>query len=169
MTSTINSTLSVSFLTQKTETTSDPTATAPAISMNLQTAQPSAFTKNYTATSTIDGQEAWSGHVTLSSGAATLDLTALTQVGLATTVNATGMKLRAIQVLADAANANPISVGTGGTNGYDQVGVLSNIKAGDLETRISNSVTAIDGTHKTLDIAGTGSQGCTIHMVFGVN
>lgn len=169
MTSTINSTLSVSFLTQKTVTTSDPTATAPAISMNLQTSNPSAFTKNYTATSPIDAQEAWSGHVTLSSGAATLDLTALTQVGLATAVNATGMKLRAIQVLADAANANPISVGTGGSNGYDQAGVLSKINAGDLVTKILNSATAIDGTHKTLDIAGTGSQGCSIHMVFGVN
>lgn len=167
MSSSINATLGISLSCQKQETTTDPTASSPTLSLNLQPINPAAFAQLWNAATTPDGEEAWTGQITLSAGVATIDLTSLTQIGLSTAVNATGLKVRAICLLPDAANANPIQIGTGASNGYTGIGVISALNAGNVLARTCAGAAAIDGTHKTLDLAGTGSQKLNILIVFG--
>lgn len=162
MTANIQAQMSVQLNATKQLVTSDPTATSPSLLMNL-----GAFSATWNNGSSPNALDAWSGHVALSSGAATIDLTNLTQLGLSTVVNATGNKIRAIMVQADSANANPISIGTGGTNGYSSIGVLSVLNANDIAIRTAVAAIAVDSTHKTLDLAGTGTQGCEVLIVFG--
>lgn len=164
----INATMAVSLQCQKQVTSSaDPTATPTNLGLDLSVIAPGAFRANWTPSSTPDGTDAWSGQVALSAGAATIDLTNLTQANLSTVVNATGKKIRAICVLADANNANVIAIGTGASNGYTGIGTISALNAGDIALHTGQGSTAIDGTHKTLDLAGTGSQILNILIVFG--
>lgn len=162
MTTTVNTTLARSMSTSKTISTSDPTTTTtPAVGMNLGVGN-----KTFGAGTSPTGTEAWSGQIALVAGAATIDLSNLTQAGFGT-VNATGLKVRAIQVLAPNTNAGAIQIGTGASNGYAELGVLSKIQPGGDATVYNPNAAAIDGTHKTLDLAGTGTDKLNIHIVFG--
>lgn len=164
----INATMGVSLQCQKQVTnTADPTATPANIGLDLSSINPGAFRASWNSGTTPDGEDAWSGQIALSSGAATIDLTNLTQTNLSTVINATGKKIRVIALLADANNANVIAIGTGASNGYAGIGTISALLAGNMTIRTCNGSTAIDGTHKTLDLAGTGSQILNILIIFG--
>lgn len=164
MTSNISAKMSVNFTGQKQVITGDPTASSPAVQLFGTTG---VINKAWSSTTSPAGTEELSGHVAMVSGTATVDLTAFTQSGLTPNVNATGLKLRAFIVVADAANVANISVATGGTNGYTALGTLSAISPGDFRMGSVSNPIAIDGTHKTIDITGTATDGVSIFFVFG--
>lgn len=163
MTANVSTTLSLVCQVTKQNIVSDPSASNPTILMDLKIPAQSWSSSS----SPINSTQAWSGHIALVSGAATIDLTNLTQLSFSGTIDTTGLKLRSIAVLADSGNANVISIGTGASNGYPSIGVISQIANGDPVIRICNNSVAVDGTHKTLDLAGTGTQGCSIILTFG--
>ena len=109
----------------------------------------------------------WSQLVTLTAGAATLDLTALTNP----VRDMSGLKLLELFAIAHEDNANVITIAPGASNGFTGwVGsaglrlltALDQNKIGPLYGGIT-----VDGTHKTIDIAGTGTQKVLISMLFG--
>lgn len=120
---------------------------------------------NYNAT-THPGLETWSETVTLVAGAATLDLTALTRTALAT-INMNGLRLLAVKMAALATNTQPVTMVPGASNGYTALGLgirvgVSAGAAADPATDVPDEVlihlpsaTAVDGTHKTLDLASS--------------
>jgi len=106
--------------------------------------------------------KAWHGVVTLTAGAATLNLTALTDA-LLTTVDMTGLKLYGIIAYPDAANTHTISVAAGASNGYAGWGSIVDRGAmGPLYYTV-----AVDGTHKNLDFAGNGTEKMEVVLLFG--
>lgn len=167
MTSSITATLAASLTCSKSSVTTDPTATNPTIQMNLGKINNAAFNIGWSSTSSPDGEDAWSGQVALVAGVATIDLTNLTQTGLSVPVDATGKKVRAICVLADSGNANVIAIGVGASNGYTGIGTISALNPGNMAIHTCQGSIAVDGTHKTLDFAGTGTQKLDILIVFG--
>lgn len=123
----------------------------------------------YNGTSGPVATAAYHQLITLTAGAFTLDLTAM--VDGAVTVDATGLHLREIFAIAGEANANPIVIKPGASNGYTgwvgTNGLLLTTandanKLGPLYGGI-----AVDGTHKTIDFTGTGTQKVLIELLFG--
>ena len=162
MTTTINAAFNLTASASKGITTTDPTASSPGTQMNL-----GSYQQNFNAATTPNGLDCWSGHVALSGGVATIDLTSVLQVSLNVTFNGTGLKLRYFEIVPDSTNVNPIQVGTGATNGYGALGVQSAMNAGDIRFGTTTGATAVGSTNKTLDFAGTGTQGCEVLLVFG--
>lgn len=98
--------------------------------------------------------------VTLTDGTATIDLTALVDT-VRGALNLTGKKLRTLFLRAKSDNANVISLAPGESNGYplNDSGDQISLKAGDQALLyMKDTGQAVDGTHKTLDVAGVGSQ-----------
>jgi hypothetical protein len=99
-------------------------------------------------------------------GNQTLDFTALTRT-VGQTVNANGLKLQAILVHnLDA--ANPVVIAKGAANGYAFNGATGNETippAGSFQKYFAGGLTAIDATHKTLDITAVGDY--QIILIFG--
>ena len=163
MTTTISATMNQVLKVMETLGNSDPTvAQNPSYQGNLGLSS-----QRYDAGTTPDGTAYWSGHVNLVAGALSIDLTSLLQVATGFTKDMTGLKLREFQCIADHTNSNPMSIGTGATNGYAELGTLSNLKADSAVMRHCVGASAVDGTHKTLDLAGVGTDGMSILMVFG--
>ena len=114
--------------------------------------------------------KAWHSQVALSAGVLMLDLTALADAIL-TTVDMTGLKLKMLHLVAPSTNANVITVAPGAVNGYTgwvgSAGLIlnpgDNVLLGPMNAGI-----AVDGTHKNLDLAGTGSQVLNIVALFGL-
>ena len=102
-------------------------------------------------------------------GLATVDLTNLAGTNGAT-VDGTGLKVQVLKIKNKATNANPITVKTGLTDGYQLAGA-------NFETQLSpgqeflfygNDATPdIGTTAKTLDLSGTGSQAVEAIIVMG--
>lgn len=107
--------------------------------------------------------------VTLVAGAATLDLTALTNGDQ--TEDMTGLSLMELQAIAHPDNANPITIAPGASNGYSGWVGTNGLKltTANDQNKIGPLYGGIlvDGTHKTIDIAGTGTQKVYIAMLFG--
>ncbi len=105
----------------------------------------------------------------LSAGAGTIDLTALPGTNGAV-VDGTGLKVQAIKLTNKAVNANSIKVAVGGTNGYELAGAdfAATLQPGQELVLFGNDATPdVDGTHKTLDLTGTGSQVLQVIVVLG--
>jgi nitrogen fixation/metabolism regulation signal transduction histidine kinase len=105
----------------------------------------------------------------LTSGAATVDLRAL--VGAAQSeVDGNGLKVRAVKLRGKSTNANPITISEGASNGYALFGSgfqLDLKPDQEILAYLKDGAVTIDGTHKTLDLAGTGSQILEIAIVLG--
>lgn len=123
----------------------------------------------YDGTSGPAATKAFHRLLTLSSGALTIDLTALVDTDL--TIDMTGLHLRELYAISATANANSITLKPGASNGYTGwVGTNGIIlatandqnKLGPLYGQI-----AVDGTHKTIDISGTGAQQVYLSLLFG--
>lgn len=123
----------------------------------------------YNGTSGPVATQAYHQLITLAAGVYTLDLTAMVDGGV--TIDASGLALREIFAIADSANANPIVIKPGASNGYTgwvgTNGLLLTTandanKLGPLYGGI-----AVDGTHKTIDFSGTGTQKVLISLLFG--
>jgi hypothetical protein len=109
------------------------------------------------------------GLVALVAGAKTLDLTALTDAVLGT-VDFSGLKLRLLHAVATSGNTAAISIAPGASNGYTGWVGSSGLLLQPGDSRGPDLFTggiAIDGTHKTIDLAGTGTESVTLIMGFG--
>jgi hypothetical protein len=104
----------------------------------------------------------WHGQVALTAGAATIDLTALVDPILGT-ISMSGLKLLGIHATPDSGNAHTIGISAGASNGYSGWGaIVDNGALGPLPY-----TSAIDGTHKNLDIAGNGTEKLNLILLFG--
>ena len=112
----------------------------------------------------------YSGLITLSTGAFTLDLTNLTDFFLGSGITMSGLKLRFWQLFGSTTNANAITAQVGASNGYTGLNGKIVVGPGDYGSigpiQAVNGV-SIDGTHKTIDFSGTGAQTCQIVALFG--
>ncbi len=98
---------------------------------------------------------------TLSGTTGSLDLTAAPLARQpAVTVNLTSSYLHAVQIHAPSTNAGNITVKQGASNGFPLLGASSQVvlAPGDTIVLVGAAITdrqAVDGTHKTIDFAGT--------------
>ncbi len=105
----------------------------------------------------------------LSAGVATIDLTNLTGTNGAT-VDGTGLKVQVLKIKNKATNANPITIKTGLTDGYELGGANfeAQISPGQELTFYGNDATPdIGATTKNLDLSGTLSQAAEVILVMG--
>ncbi len=169
MTTTISASMNVSITGSKVVSGGDATVPAGAsMTADLSQLLAVAFKTAWGPSTTIDGTDLWTGEVDLAAGVATIDLTALVQASLNNlAVNATGKKIRVLVAMAPTGNANKIQIGTGASNGYPGIGVLSEIQPGQIRVVTGIGSAAIDGTHKTLDLVGTLVQKLYLFIVFG--
>jgi hypothetical protein len=126
-------------------------------------------TKLMRATDTIDAEFVHSSRVAMTAGAATIDLTALTDVEGATIVTAT-KRLRAIKIKPVSTNANAVTIEVGASNGYVGFGAdfsIALLANSEVMIYTANDAGAISATNKTLDITGTATQAIDIICVFG--
>lgn len=159
---TVAANLTISAEVTKQISNTDPTAQSGGIRMNLNLA-----TLTFNDNSTPDGKDAWSGQVALVAGAKTLDLTALVQSQLPSAVDMTGKVLRYIVFQSPSTNSHVISIATGASNGFPAIGTISAIQPGNIGARTTIGSAAVDATHKTLDLAGTGTEVLNLILVFG--
>jgi hypothetical protein len=108
----------------------------------------------------------------MSAGTATIDLTSLPQSGglAAGTITAATYKLQALLIKNKAANTGTITVTKGASNGYQLAGATFTmpLKPGQWMLFFGNDLADdVDGTHKTIDISGTGAEILQIVAVFG--
>jgi hypothetical protein len=105
----------------------------------------------------------------LTSGDATLDLTALVGTN-GVVVDGSGLRVQVLRLRAPATNGNPITVSKGASNGYDGFGAdFSLTLAAGAEVLLfsKDSGGDIAGANKTLDLVGTGSQVLQVEVVLG--
>lgn len=102
--------------------------------------------------------------LTLTAGAATIDLRALTGTNGAS-VDGNGLKLQILRIKNLGAAAMTFSVGA--SNGL-AIGAGFLVPAGAVvQFMYADGLEDIDATHKTIDVAGTGSQTAEITIVMG--
>lgn len=108
--------------------------------------------------------------ITLSSGAATIDLTALPQAG-GGTQSVNGLLARYIVLVNPVSNANNITIADGATNGYQLFGDASGqitLKPGQfIILYCAGNAQTVGGSNKTIDLTGTGTQVLRAMFVFG--
>ena len=111
-----------------------------------------------------------SGVLPMTAGALTIDLRVLVgSNGLA--VDGNGLKLQAIKLRNDNTGGNPITIAKGATNGYLPGGGTAWSQTlpvgGEYLAYFNEGGPDIDGTHKTLDVTGTGTQAISFEFVLG--
>jgi len=98
------------------------------------------------------------GAAAMTAGLATIDLTALTGLdGTSRTLNA----LKVVLAKFKNPGANPITIAKGAANGYTGFGSAFSHTippGGTASFNLSTGGVAVDGTHKTLDVSGTGTD-----------
>lgn len=104
--------------------------------------------------------------LTLTDGAATIDLRALTGTN-GKSVDGNGLKVQAVRI--KNLGANPMTFSTGASNGHNLFTADGLIipPGGDVLLRTNDNQDDIDATHKTIDVAGTGSQTANVEFVLG--
>lgn len=109
---------------------------------------------SYGPSSPIVPTKAWSNTVTLSGGALSLDLTALTRPPLAT-VDLTGLEILAIHIKSVSTNTQPLTMKPGVSDGFSALGLGVSLPSGNEVLFHCPNGTAVDATHKILDLAST--------------
>lgn len=104
----------------------------------------------------------------LISGAVTLDLTAIPDPVLGT-ITATGLTPYVTRFQNPAANANPITMTVGGTDGYAGYGAGWNLtlQPGEEAVILKQAASNITSLLKEIAFTGTGAQTINIQMAFG--
>ncbi len=124
----------------------------------------------YTASSTIPVTKHSEGTKLLSTGAGTFDLTQLPGKTADETVNGTGLKVQFAWFRNPATNANAITITFGASNPYLLKGSAFKmiLQPGQSDKFFGDDATPdVGGSSKTIDIAGTGSQGLEYLIVMG--
>ena len=131
------------------------------------------FQKSLTSTTTPPVTNASYFTQALSAGAATIDLTALTEAG-GGTLDATGLKVQVLLLnTRGKSNAGAITITKGFTNGYSLAGSTTGkvtLAGGDGEAVcffFNDSQQDVSATVKTLDLSGTGTDSIDIGIVVG--
>ncbi len=124
-------------------------------------------TQTLQSSSAVPASKCIARTLALTAGALTIDLTALVGSG-GVAVDFTGLKVQAVLI------ANPsthdIVFTFGASNGYLLLGTgwKFTLKAGQkIEFFLNNLAPSVDGTHKTVDITGTGTDTFNIELVAG--
>jgi len=142
---------------------------APMVAQGQQAALADGTEWKFDGTSGDAVTKSFKKRVTMSTGAATLDLTALVDATLSSNIDMTGLKLKMLRLKVPSTNANSVTVAPGASNGYTgwvgSGGVTLSPK--DSFSKVCHGGIAVDGTHKTIDITGTGSQVIDVVMLFG--
>lgn len=109
------------------------------------------------------------GRKTLSTGAGTLDLTALPGGVGGATVDGTGLKVQFAKFRNKSTNSNTMTISQGASNDYELAGDFSITLAVGQEVTLFLNEAAPDiaSGDKTIDIAGTGSEVLEYHIVMG--
>lgn len=105
----------------------------------------------------------------LSAGAATVDLTSLTNV-LGTSESLTGLKVQGVVFLNPSSNANAITIAKGASNGYELLGsgFTFTLQPGQTAAfRLFEASPDVGSGAKTIDLSGTASQELYIILVAG--
>lgn len=107
--------------------------------------------------------------LTLSSGAGTIDLRALTSTN-AKTIDGNGLKVQVVKLRNKSTNSNPMTLTTGATNGYELLGPSWSIVlqvGAEIQLFLNDASPDIAAADKTIDVAGTGSQVLECLFVLG--
>lgn len=108
--------------------------------------------------------------LSLTAGAATIDLTSLPGITEDETVDGSGLKVQMACFENPDTNANNMTITFGASNGYLLLGTAWKIilKPGQsFQTYLDDGAPVIDGTHKNIDVAGTGTQSLLVEIVMG--
>lgn len=119
--------------------------------------------------STPDAELVYSGNIPLVAGAATIDLTALSD-SEGNTIATTGKKVRAIKIKPTSTNTGAITLVDGASNGYELFGDGFSIALnGGNHVLAYFGVDAPDigSSTKNIDLSGTGTESIDIVIVFG--
>jgi hypothetical protein len=130
------------------------------------------FGATLTASTTPPVTKPASFQVTLSSGAATINLAALTGITGNETVDTTGLKIQAVKFRNKSTNANVISITEGASNGHPLLGAsfLFALQPGMsclILNETADSGTDVASADRTWDVAGTGSQILEVTLLAG--
>ncbi len=127
----------------------------------------------YTASTTVPvTKHSPPSTVTLGSGLATIDLALLPGITADETVVGTGLKAQFIKFTNPSTNANKIVISNGASNPYRIDGATTtwSIPLAPGQTvllSLNDAGDDVAGSHKTIDLVGTGSQTLTVQIVLG--
>lgn len=127
------------------------------------------FTGSLNSSTQIPATKVVSGSLALTAGAGTLDLRALTGTN-GGAVDLNGLKIQLLLVRAKAANANAITLGEGAANGYELLGNgwTVTLQPGQALYLFGNEQAPdVAAAARTIDLAGTGTQGVDFIVVAG--
>src|SRR5882724_4879304 len=106
----------------------------------------------------------------LTAGTATVNLAALPGLTADETVVGTGLRIQLMKISAPAANANPITISKGASNGHTGLGSSwsRTLKPGQTDLyQLNSGGTVIASGDRTFDLTGTGSQTLNFSIVLG--
>jgi hypothetical protein len=120
------------------------------------------------ATSTPPATKMAAQTISLTAGAVTIDLTALTGTNGAT-VDGTGLKVQILKLKNRSSNA-VMTFGEGASNGYEALGnawTLKLLAGQEIEMFLNDAAPDIASGAKTIDVAGTGTESFDFIVVMG--
>lgn len=107
------------------------------------------------------------GTLTMTAGAVTLNLAAITGLG-GVNQDFTGLGIRSIHLRAKSDNANPITIAFGAANPYTGLGAAFSLTLNAAkEALLEPNTTLVAAGVRTLDITGTGAQALDFIIVAG--
>lgn len=117
----------------------------------------------------------WSGRVTMSGGAASLDLTALPYSLDREDVDLTTLKVVALKLFAPLTNADPVKIEGGASTPYELFGDADteiDLAPGEYATKgvvdsAGAALAAVSGSVKVIDFSGTGTDAVDVTIVAG--
>lgn len=107
--------------------------------------------------------------VTMTAGAATIDLRALVGA-FGSTVDGNGLKVQAVKFRNPASNANAITVAEGASNGYELLGngfTFTLPVGGSAQFYLPEGTPDVSASTKEIDISGTDAQVLQVTLVMG--
>lgn len=129
-----------------------------------------AFNKQQTlGSSTVAISKCWVTSKAMSGGAATIDLTSLTDA-TQTGLDLTGLKVQAVFFGNPSTNANAITITVGASNGHTLKGAAwkSILQPGQWEVWFGNEASPdVSASVKTWDLSGTAAQALDISLIAG--
>lgn len=125
-----------------------------------------------TGSSSVPVTKAVAYEVTLSGGAATINLAALVGLTAEEVVDGTGLKVQGVKFKNKATNANSMTVSKGASNGYglNAAGTTFSVPLSPGQSvlfSLNEAAPDIASGARTWDVAGTGSQVLQIHVLMG--
>jgi hypothetical protein len=125
------------------------------------------------ASSTVPATKTASDTAALAAGSGSIDLTSLTGP-LASSVTFSGLKVQLVYISCPATNTGGVTFDVGAANGYNLFGTdnasdesVEVMPGGAVLMYHPNNAEDVDGTHKTIDVTGTGTDNYNYVLVAG--